>query len=346
MSMPNKWAHLVKPLEVKPGPPGLYQQPRFWAEAKDWEGYNGNFSFGFFTEPCVNHPIVGAVVHPYDEVLVFAGTELADIRALGGEMSIELGEEREEHIFDEPTVVCIPRGLPHGQVRVRTIGFKAIAHYHFGLSGEYQAETIPESARPRRKTTGQKYAHLLKPLRTYMPWAQRRQMDQANTDPAYEARMEAAAKKRSKTGATYQELTDGTGVIFGRDVMGPGNSDQLIWLFGQDIQNFELNFTWGFFSGTGIWHRVWEGHAHPEPEALIFVGLNPYDMNYLGAEIEFGLGSEFERHVLNRPSAIIAPAGFVHLPCITRWADDSYAFIAACLGAEHQAPWVNPEDLE
>ncbi len=344
MGKPTEWAHLVKPLEVKAGPPGLYQQPRIWAEGRDWEGYGGNFSFGYFTEPGVCHPIEGAVVHPDDEVLVFAGTELADILTLGGEMSIELGEEREEHVFSEPTVVCIPRGLPHGQVRVRRIGFKAIAHYHFGLAPAYEAEIIPETARPR-KTQGQKYAHLLKPLRTYLSTEARRAMAHTATDAGYQARMEAVAQY-SKTGMGYEALADATGVLRPRDVMGPGNADQLVWLFGQDLQGFNLNFTWGFYSGTGLWHRSGEGHTHPEGEALIWVGLNPYDLGYLGAEIEIGLGPDFERYVFSKPTGVICPEGFIHLPCITRWADDPYAFIVGCLGDVHEAPWVNPEDLE
>lgn len=344
MPRQKEYAHLVKALIVKEGPAGLYPQPRIWAEGKDWEGYNGNFSYGFLTEPGVCHPIEGAVVHPYDEVLVFAGTDLADIRNLAGEMSIELGEEREEHVFNVPTVVCIPKGLPHGQARVRKIGFKAIAHYLFGLSGEYRAEAIPEKSRPR-KTTGKKYAHLLKPLRTYLTNEQRRAMAHTATDANYQARMDAVAKY-SKTGMGYEALADETGVLRPRDIMGPGNGDQVVWLFGQDIEGFELNFTWGFWSATGKWHRPGEGHTHPETEALIWVGLNPYDLTYLGAEIEHGIGPNFERHVFNKPTALILPSGLVHLPVITRWCDDPYAFIIGCLGAVHEAPWVNPEDLE
>jgi hypothetical protein len=344
MVKPKEWVHLVKPLVVKEGPPRLYPQPRIWADGRDWEGYEGIFSFGFFTEPCVCHPVEGQVVHPYDELLVFAGTHLADILALGGEMSVELGEEREEHIFDTPTAVCIPKGLPHGQVRVRTLSAKPIAHYLFGLAGEYRDETVPHTF-SSRKTTGNKYSNLLKPLRTNLTAEQRRAMAHTTGDTDYQARMEAVAKY-SKTGMGYEALTDATGVLRPRNIMGPGNGDQIVWLFGNDIEGFDLNFTWGFFSGTGKWHRSGEGHTHPETEALIFLGLDPHDLDYLGAEIEFALGPEFERHVFSRPTAVIAPAGFVHLPTITRWVDDPYAFIVGCLGDVHDAPWVNPKELE
>jgi len=243
-----------------------------------------------------------------------------------------------------PTVVCIPKGLPHGPVRVRKVGFKPIAHYHFGLAAAYQAEVIPEKSRPR-KVSGQKYAHLLKPLKTYITAEQRRALSKMQMDAGYQARMEAVAKV-SSTGMGYEALADATGVLRPRDVMGPGNADQLVWLFGQDMEGFKLNFTWGFFSGTGKWHRMGEGHSHPQAEALIFVGLNQYDLDYLGAEIEIGMGSEFERHVFSKPTAVICPEGFIHLPVITRWVDDPYAFVVGCLGDIHEAPWINPEDME
>jgi hypothetical protein len=331
MSRPKEWAHLVKPFVVKEGPAGLYPQPRIWAEGKDWEGFNANFSYGFFTEPGVCHPVEGAVVHPYDEVLVFAGTDLADILAFGGEMSIELGEEREEHIFDAPTVVCIPKGLPHGQVRVRKIGSKAIAHYLFGLAAEYKAEVIPEKSRPP-KTTGQKYAHLVHPLRTNRS-AESMAVTHAN-DPGLLARIEAARSQADR------EYDDARGVLHPRDFEGPGSADSMICMFGQDLNGFSFNFTWGFYSGAGAAGGKEHGpddhgHAHPEAEALIWVGLDPRDLNYLGAEIEIALGPDFERHAFRTPTCVIAPGDFVHTPLMTRWVDDPYVFLIGLLAEEY-----------
>ncbi len=62
--MPRKlYSHFVKPLVVGDGPAGLYGAPRVWAEGKDWEGFAAHFSYGFFKEPDVCHPLSGAVVH-------------------------------------------------------------------------------------------------------------------------------------------------------------------------------------------------------------------------------------------------------------------------------------------
>jgi hypothetical protein len=330
MSKSKEWAHLVKPLVAKAGPAGLYPRPRLWAEGKDWEGYDGHFSYGFLTEPGVCHPIEGAVAHPYDEVLVFAGTELADILTLGAEMSIELGEEREEHIFDVPTVVSIPKGLPHGQVRVRKIGSEAVAHYLFGLAAQYQAEVIPAKSLPPR-TTGLKYAHLVHPLRTSRS-PEVMAATHAN-DPGLLARIEAA---RSQHGREYD---DSRGVLHPRDFEGPGSADSMICMFGEDLNGFRFNFTWGFYSSTGgagtDTDRSNEGHTHPEPEALIWVGLNPGDLNYLGAEIELALGPGLERHVFSTPTCVVCAGDFVHTPLITRRVDNPYVFLIGLLAEEY-----------
>lgn len=340
----KKWGHLVKTLEVKDGPAGLYPEPRIWAEGKDWEGYKGNFSFGFFKQPCVCHPMEGALIHPYDETLVFAGTDLSDVRSFdGGEVSIEIGAEREEYVFTEPTVICLPKGTPHGPARIRKVG-KPIVHFFFGLDPVYSAEAIPEKSRPAKTTVGQKYAHLVHPMRTNMSPEMMQAMADVGVDAGFEARMAAAA--HTKTGVGYEALCDERGILRPKDIMGPGNGEQMAWMFGEDLNNFELNFSWGFFTSCGKWHRPGEGHTHPEVEALIWVGLNPDDLGDLGAEISFKLGPEFEDQIFDKPTSVICPEGFVHLPVVTRWVDKPYGFMVGCLGGVHESPWVNPEDLE
>ena len=126
----KEYGHLVKPMLVRSAPDGLYDEPRVWMEAKDLEGFNAHFSFGFVTKPTVFHPVEGAVVHPYDEILVFGGFANNDIMHLGAEISVELGEERERHVFDRPSLVLIPRGTPHGPVTVNKVSTPFI-HYSY-----------------------------------------------------------------------------------------------------------------------------------------------------------------------------------------------------------------------
>jgi hypothetical protein len=312
----KEYAHLVKQLTVKQPPEGLYPEPRIWMEGKDLEGFNAHFSYGFIEDPTVMHPVKGAVVHPYDECLVFEGTDNSNILYLGAEVSIELGVEREEHIFSQPSVVLIPKGMPHGPVTVRRVD-RTIVHYSIGLAADYEAETIPES-QIKSKATGTKYSHLIRKMRTAV--------EPAGAD---------------ESGMGYSSVIGRDGIMRPADMgVGPGNGDQIVWLYGKDLEGFNVNFTWGFYSRCGKWHRGGEAHYHPEEEILCFVGLDPNDINYLGAELELGMGKDYERHIFNKPTVAICPAAFPHLPLITRWVDKPYGFFVICLSGEHASPWV------
>lgn len=310
----KEYAHLVKTLRVQKPPAGLYgEEPRVWMEGNDLEGFNAHFTYGFIKTAGARHPREGALVHPYDECLIFAGIDGTNIHYLGAEISIELGDEREEHVFSEPSVVVIPRGTPHGPVTVKRID-RPFVHYGFGLAPEYRAMPLPG----KTKTRGSKYAHLVKRLITHV-------------DP-----------NRVGTGMGYERVVDKDGVLRPADRgIGPGNADQLVWLFGKDLEGMEVNFTWGFYSRCGKWHRAGETHTHPEEEVLVIVGLDPDNIDYLGAELEMGMGGE--RHVFNTPTVAICPKGFPHLPQITRWVDKPYGFFVINLSREHDSPWVEVE---
>lgn len=311
-----KLAHkdLVKPLLVQQGPAGLSSaEPRVWMEGEDLEGFNAHFSYEFIKKPCIFHPEVGALVHPYDECLVFASIDTTDILNLGAEISIELGEEREVHVFTEPTVVVIPKGLQHGPVTVRRVD-KTFVHYVVGLAAEYKASTITLESTP---STGSKYGHLIKKYVT-----------RKNTTD-------------TGSGMGYEQVIDERGIM--RPAVrgvGAGNADSLLWMYGNDLEGVDVNFLWGHYTRCGKWHRGGEAHTHPEEEILIFVGLDPDNINELGAELEVGMGENCERHIFNKPTVAICPKGFPHLPLITRWVDKPYGFIVICLNGEHDSPWV------
>jgi hypothetical protein len=308
----KEYGYLVKPMLVRNAPDRLYDEPRVWMEAKDLEGFNAHFSFGFVKKPTVFHPVEGAVVHPYDEILVFGGFANGDILHLGGEISVELGEEHEKHVFDKPSLVLIPRGTPHGPVTVSRVDTPFV-HYSIGLAPEYKATSLPKGA----PSSGAKHAHLIKPLKTVLE------------------------TRAVGSGMGYERVTDENGIMRPSERgIGPGNGDQIVWLFGKNLEGMDVNFTWGLYSKCGKWHRGGEAHTHPEAEILCFVGLDPNDINYLGAELELGLGKDYERHVYNKPTVVVCPQGFPHLPLVTRWVDKPYGFFVICLSGEHDSPWV------
>jgi hypothetical protein len=309
----KEYAHLVKPFVIKDPPGGLYAEPRIWMESNDLEGFNAQFSYGFVKKPSTFHPLEGSLIHPYDEILVFEGTDNTNILYLGAEISVELGEEREEHVFKDPSCVLIPKGTPHGPMTVKSLK-RPIVHYTIGLGPEYKAQTIKKTGDPSQ---GSKYSRFIKKMLT-----------------AIEPDVDAA-----KVGIPSVIGRDGVMRPAAAGV-GPGNGDQIVWLYGKDLEGFDVNFTWGFYSQCGKWHRGGEAHYHPEAEILCFLGLDHDKLDFLGAELELGMGKDYERHIFNTPTVAICPAAFPHLPLITRWVDKPYGFIVVCLSGEHASPWV------
>ena len=313
--------NFVKAFELKNGPEGLYPWPIFLTQNTDLEGFSGQFAYKIITETGCFHPIEGMVVHPYDEILCFGSIYDKDMLYLGAEISIELGEEREEYIFTEPTIVTIPAGVPHGPVCVRRL-YKPFAHFFFGLAGEYAATSIKSAD---QKSCGGKYAHLVKRF--------------ACTPGALSFGSGMGYDPSDKYGIMRPEFAP-------PGMLGPGNADEMVWLFGNDLEGFKLNFLFGHYSKAGKWHRDGEAHTHPEEEILIWVGFNPDNPYELGAEIEMGLGENDDRYIFSVPTVIIAPKGVPHLPEITRWADRTYGFMVFSLDDEHRSPWIDSEGNE
>jgi hypothetical protein len=150
-----------------------------------------------------------------------------------------------------------------------------------------------------------------------------------------------------KTGMGYNKLIDDRGVIHSRNRggMGPGNSDNLVWLFGDELQNFDVNILWGHYSHAGIWHRMGECHGHHEEEILVVVSVDPDDPLNLGACVELAMGEEDERYATTVPTAFVMPRNYLHLPSITRWADKPFGFIGINLDKTHDSPWMNRDDV-
>ena len=339
MKRPKEYAHLIKPLAMNTMPAGLYKEPRFWMEGKHLEGFAAQYSYGFIKETGPIHPVEGALIHPYDECLVFMGIDHTDIKYLGAEVSVELGDEREVHVFDKPTILVIPKGTPHGPVTVKKLE-KPIIHACIGLAPDYKAEVISPKNQKPTTTTGSKYGHLVKPFLTQL----RGLLD--------------AGGFKTGDGTDIKEIMDQSGMGYMATVfdgvmrtkdapavaeMGPGNADELVWVFGPDLEGFEVNFAFGFYTQPGKWHRGGEGHTHPEEEILCYLGIDPDNINDIGAEVEIGMGENDERHFSSKPYIAVCPKGFPHLPQITRWVDKPYSFMVVCLSGTHASPWVEKQ---
>ncbi len=364
----RKYEHLVKPLSVggmdmevmkdMKMPKGAFANGPGNADSIVWlngrdhlEGLNLNFTWGFYSGIGDWHTGQDPHTHPYPECLVFVGLDSANLNYLGAEIEICLGEEQEAYTFDEPTVVIVPAGMPHCPLTTKRVwspkgfGFYLASLGNVptttwmgeGVSEETMKAMEEAAARSGRKIgmtsyvsekrlkknpikpTG-KYAHLIKPLKTGMV-TQRGKMVLDRLTPEQREQLDEMAKKGQK--------------------LGPGNADHLTWFYGKDLEGLELNLTWGFYSKPGIWHRGVGAHAHPVDEALVFAGLDPTDINNLGAKIEIDLGEEHERYIFDKPTVVICPKGLPHNPVVVRWVDRPYAFYSIGLGGAYETTIVD-----
>jgi hypothetical protein len=132
----------------------------FRMEGKDLNNTNTNFSFGYYSKTGAwNTAQPAGCTHPYNECLVFAGLNPKDPHYLGAEIEIALGPDYEKHVIDVPSIVCIPKDLPHGPIVTRKVE-KPFAHYSIGLAGNYQATKLPGN--PAGTSSKNEYGHLIK----------------------------------------------------------------------------------------------------------------------------------------------------------------------------------------
>jgi hypothetical protein len=340
---PNKYRHLVKPLNWTDGPAGLYPGKLFWMEgADDMEGFNGSFSFTYVTKDGTLMPQDGMLVHPFDAILAFVGLDRKDILDLHATISIEIGKEREVYTFNESVIVTLPKGTQYGNIKVSGLTAPGFAEYSIYLAPKYEALEIP-AADLDEPIPGGKYKDYVKPY----VWS----VDEAGKIKADKIGAIGVEDNEAGdgSGAGYERRADERGVAHPHDAegpggIGPGNAEDMLWALGEDMHDFELNTLWGHYARPGIWHRGGESHSHPNEELLITVGLDPNDPLHVGAEVELSMGEEDERYSSEVPTVWIVPKNLPHTPEITRWVDRPYGFTVVSLDGMHASKWTAKDE--
>ncbi len=98
---------------------------------------------------------------------------------------------------------------------------------------------------------------------------------------------------------------------------GGANARELVFVSGEELGGFSLNFIIGVYNQTGDWAPGMGSHIHPFDECLLFFGYDDKDMNYLGSDMELAMGKEYETHKFSVPTVAIVPANVPHNPLIT-----------------------------
>jgi hypothetical protein len=78
-------------------------------------------------------------------MLFFFGGDPTDIRELGAEVEITLGEDQEKHLLTSAGVVTIPAGLVHCPIDVRNVT-RPIVFLEISLTREYGKPVAKEGA--------------------------------------------------------------------------------------------------------------------------------------------------------------------------------------------------------
>ena len=93
-----------------------------------------NFAFVSISEPSVMPDPPHR--HDFDEFVYFISGDATNMKYLGAEIEITLGEELEKHEITTPSIVYIPKGMQHCPLEIKKVD-KPFYMGHFALTSEY-----------------------------------------------------------------------------------------------------------------------------------------------------------------------------------------------------------------
>jgi len=108
---------------------------------------------------------------------------------------------------------------------------------------------------------------------------------------------------------------------------------------------YDVHIQYGAFWSAGkIGKEPYDAEVHDYDQVMIFMGLDTYDLGYLGAEIELMLGKEKETHMITTSTAVAVPKGMPHMPATIQRMDDRFMGMAISLAPETKAKTVKLGD--
>ena len=125
---------------------------------------------------------------------------------------------------------------------------------------------------------------------------------------------------------------------------GPGLTRQGTELNGEFL-GYDVNVQYGAYWAAGkMGKEPFQAEVHPFDQVMIFMGLDTYDMGYLGAEIELTMGEEKETHMVTTATAVAVPKGTPHMPATIGRMDDRFIYMTVSLAPELTAKVVKLSD--
>jgi hypothetical protein len=283
----TKYGHLVKPLPfTKDGACGYRQGT----------GLNGAFlgmdvhiRYGtFYSAGKVGEAPYGTHTHDFNQVLLWLGTDCADLSELGAEIELNLGkkEERARHVFTSSSAVYVPKGLSHFPATINRMDRRFI-YMEISIAPEYKAKAV----------TSEKDAANI-PLAT---WFSRNSKQISHLAFHRKSAWHYGPLNRDDSGGSIAEL---------------------------HCRDFEFGMMWESIRKAPYRFGPVpdKPHVHTYNEFLFFIGADCNDLSELGAEVEMYMGKEMERHVITRPTVVVQPRGFPHCPLVVTKVEKPFIF--------------------
>jgi hypothetical protein len=275
--MTNKYGQFLKKITFQDYGPGYYRQGA--KMDANFLGQNAHIQLGTYwaagkygQAPFTPHK------HDYNQVMVWLGTDTADIGDLHSEIEICLGEEMEKQIITTAAAVFLPQGFPHLPISCTKLEQRFL---QIQVSAADDEKTIPIDTESRAIENipvsgwGARYRNRISHLTFERkgPW----HYGPANRDDSGGS----LAIVRGEAGFDFMMLIE--------------TIKKAPYRFGPDPD---------------------KPHSHSHPEILLFLGSEAGDLRQLGGEAEIALGEEMERHLITEPTAVVVPAGLLHCPLV------------------------------
>jgi hypothetical protein len=115
---------------------------------------------------------------------------------------------------------------------------------------------------------------------------------------------------------------------------------ELMSVGAAQLNGLNVHIIYAYAFKTGITGLSKKPHVHDYDEAIFFIGSDPRNFSDLGAEVEFCIGEEEERHAFNKATAVVVPKGLPHCPIYTKSIERPYLCMAVSLTGEREKTQV------
>ena len=132
------WMNIIQGpfyIEAEPG----------WAGTSIWAHHNEYKNGTTLGYHCINstYDVPFTHAHDFHELLCFIGGDPENVSDLGAEVSIRLGDELEEHVFNTATIVSMPPGLKHCPLLVKNVT-RPLVFLEVSMTKDFAAKSSKE----------------------------------------------------------------------------------------------------------------------------------------------------------------------------------------------------------